>query len=161
MGGTYGLGANTFFPTQSWGDDATTNGGSNNPTFNPPAGFDATALIVTFNGPANPIFQSFGTGMSRMSSNPFGSGWNTTFLAANEVEFTAPDGQFLRPGDQYDFFFTFQNPIDPSTFSFTAEWIGTQVAAVPEPSTWAMMILGFIGVGYMTYRRRKGAALSA
>jgi hypothetical protein len=26
--------------------------------------------------------------------------------------------------------------------------------AVPEPSTWAMMILGFAGVGFMTYRRR-------
>ena len=31
---------------------------------------------------------------------------------------------------------------------------------VPEPSTWAMMILGFAGVGYMTYRRRKVAALA-
>jgi hypothetical protein len=28
-------------------------------------------------------------------------------------------------------------------------------AAVPEPSTWAMMILGFAGVGYMTYRRKR------
>jgi hypothetical protein len=27
--------------------------------------------------------------------------------------------------------------------------------AVPEPSTWAMMILGFAGVGFMAYRRRK------
>jgi hypothetical protein len=27
-------------------------------------------------------------------------------------------------------------------------------AAVPEPSTWAMMILGFMGVGFMAYRRR-------
>ena len=36
-----------------------------------------------------------------------------------------------------------------------------QIAAVPEPSTWAMMILGFAGVGYMTYRRRKPAALAA
>jgi len=35
------------------------------------------------------------------------------------------------------------------------------VTAVPEPSTWAMMILGFAGVGYMTYRRRKVAALAA
>jgi hypothetical protein len=26
--------------------------------------------------------------------------------------------------------------------------------AVPEPSTWAMMILGFLGVGFMAYRRR-------
>jgi hypothetical protein len=34
------------------------------------------------------------------------------------------------------------------------------VGAVPEPSTWAMMILGFSGVGYMMYRR-KTAALAA
>jgi hypothetical protein len=34
------------------------------------------------------------------------------------------------------------------------------LAAVPEPSTWALMILGFAGVGYMTYRRRKVAALA-
>jgi hypothetical protein len=26
--------------------------------------------------------------------------------------------------------------------------------AVPEPSTWAMMILGFCGLGYLAYRRR-------
>ena len=33
-------------------------------------------------------------------------------------------------------------------------------AAVPEPSTWAMMILGFAGVGFMAYRRKQnGAAL--
>src|SRR5262249_46497201 len=25
---------------------------------------------------------------------------------------------------------------------------------VPEASTWAMMLLGFLGVGFMTYRRR-------
>ena len=28
------------------------------------------------------------------------------------------------------------------------------VSAVPEPSTWAMMILGFMGVGFMAYRRK-------
>ena len=27
---------------------------------------------------------------------------------------------------------------------------------VPEPSTWAMMILGFFGVGFVAYRRRSG-----
>jgi len=36
------------------------------------------------------------------------------------------------------------------------------VGAVPEPSTWAMMILGFAGVGYMAYRRREqSTALTA
>jgi hypothetical protein len=34
-------------------------------------------------------------------------------------------------------------------------------AAVPEPSTWAMMILGFCGVGFMAYRRKQnGSALT-
>ena len=33
--------------------------------------------------------------------------------------------------------------------------------AVPEPSTWAMMILGFAGVGLMAYRRKSKPVLSA
>jgi hypothetical protein len=37
----------------------------------------------------------------------------------------------------------------------------TIAAAVPEPSTWAMMLLGFFGIGAMTYRRRKSAMLAA
>lgn len=42
--------------------------------------------------------------------------------------------------------------------------IGTfsAVTAVPEPSTWAMMILGFAGVSFVAYRRRnQPAALAA
>jgi hypothetical protein len=31
---------------------------------------------------------------------------------------------------------------------------GSAVGAVPEPATWAMMILGFVGVGFMAYRRK-------
>ena len=34
-------------------------------------------------------------------------------------------------------------------------------SAVPEPSTWAMMILGFAGVGFMAYRRKSKPALMA
>jgi hypothetical protein len=34
----------------------------------------------------------------------------------------------------------------------------TVAGAVPEPSTWAMMILGFLGVGFLAYRNR-GKAL--
>jgi hypothetical protein len=30
----------------------------------------------------------------------------------------------------------------------------SQVGAVPETSTWAMMILGFLGMGFMAYRRK-------
>ena len=35
------------------------------------------------------------------------------------------------------------------------------IAAVPEPSTWAMMTLGFAGVGFMAYRRKSKPALMA
>jgi hypothetical protein len=54
-----------------------------------------------------------------------------------------------------------------STYDFymftDANWAGiaAAISAVPEPSTWAMMILGFAGVGFMAYRRRnKSPALS-
>ena len=36
------------------------------------------------------------------------------------------------------------------------------VTAVPEPATWAMMILGFAGIGFIAYRRKsKPAAMAA
>ncbi len=63
--------------------------------------------------------------------------------------------------------------VDELTFRFISGDPGTDfnsafdsvdirtVDAVPEPSTWAMMILGFAGVGFMTYRRRYKMALNA
>jgi hypothetical protein len=38
--------------------------------------------------------------------------------------------------------------------SSTTLTIDTIASAVPEPSTWAMMILGFAGVGFMAYRKK-------
>jgi hypothetical protein len=35
------------------------------------------------------------------------------------------------------------------------------VTAVPEPSTWAMMILGFAGIGFTAHRRKSKPALLA
>jgi len=36
----------------------------------------------------------------------------------------------------------------------TGDFNISHVSPVPEPATWAMMILGFMGVGFMAYRRR-------
>jgi len=48
-------------------------------------------------------------------------------------------------------FFTVQNRTQEfGTFSAVLD----VAHAVPEPSTWAMMILGFCGIGAITYRRR-------
>ena len=48
--------------------------------------------------------------------------------------------------------------IDSSNNAYTYQ---ANVSAVPEPSTWAMMILGFAGVGFMAYRRKSKPALMA
>jgi PEP-CTERM motif len=49
-----------------------------------------------------------------------------------------------------------QTVIVPETFTLNAT-----VGSVPEPSTWAMMILGFAGIGFMAYRRKSKPALMA
>ena len=45
---------------------------------------------------------------------------------------------------------------EPGSASATTGDVGALAltTAIPEPSTWAMMILGFAGVGFMAYRRR-------
>lgn len=35
----------------------------------------------------------------------------------------------------------------------------TVAAAVPETATWAMMVVGFLGVGFLAYRRQAGSPL--
>jgi PEP-CTERM motif len=61
--------------------------------------------------------------------------------------FYAPNGSVGAP--QYQLYMSNRgaNGVD---FVLTAE-IAT---SVPEPSTWAMMLLGFAGIGFMAYRRR-------
>jgi len=39
--------------------------------------------------------------------------------------------------------------------------VNSPTAAVPEPSTWAMMLLGFCGLGCLAYRRKSKAVLAA
>ena len=60
-------------------------------------------------------------------------------------------------GDSYGFLFsgTLANVFD--VYLNQGSGTGT-VSAVPEPSTWAMMILGFAGVGFMAYRRKSRPA---
>jgi PEP-CTERM motif len=76
--------------------------------------------------------------------------WRVEVFAAAQVFDNYPSS-VLAGADPYIF-------IDPAfvggiQFSLLiSEGIGNgPVSAVPEPSTWAMMILGFVGIGFMAY----------
>jgi choice-of-anchor C domain-containing protein len=43
---------------------------------------------------------------------------------------------------------------DAYPFAFGPALDNVSVTPIPEPSTWAMMILGFLGVGFLAYRRK-------
>ena len=45
--------------------------------------------------------------------------------------------------------------LDDASITFGPTTLTDEVAAVPEPSTWAMMMLGFAGVGLLSYRRSR------
>ena len=47
-----------------------------------------------------------------------------------------------------------QNSFEFDNLSYGGAEHHFSVGSVPEPSTWAMMVLGFVGVGFMTYRRK-------
>ena len=52
--------------------------------------------------------------------------------------------------------------INPTGFDWSEGVVGTSsVAAVPEPATWAMMLLGFAGLGFMAHRRKSKPSLIA
>jgi hypothetical protein len=63
-------------------------------------------------------------------------------------------GALIAPGGAWHLY-------NPATTSFAVSLNGEQIAAVPEPSTWAMMILGFACIGLMAYRWKLNPALTA
>jgi hypothetical protein len=64
---------------------------------------------------------------------------------------------------------TYPNDGTVSVTDFTRIWntgglsavTFAEVSSVPEPSTWAMMILGFCGLGFLAHRRRNQLTLAA
>lgn len=84
------------------------------------------------------VFGMFNDGDSYTLREVLQSGWTQTEPSLGYYTFMA------NSGDPY---------ISVGDFGVTT--------AVPEPSTWAMMILGFAGLGFMAYRRKDELALNA
>ena len=80
--------------------------------------------------------------------------YNPIFVTANGSVASAEAALLggLSAGDAY---------LNIHTTAFPNGEIRGFLHAVPEPSTWAMMILGFAGIGFMAYRRsRKSSAMA-
>jgi len=103
-------------------------------------------------------------GVSSLASISFGTNLiadlniNGTALGFTQLSGNGPD---LFTGSPADPVFTL------GSFKLANPFLGqndvltiSAVAAVPEASTWAMMILGFAGVGFVAYRRKRALAMA-
>jgi hypothetical protein len=97
---------------------------------------------ATFNETPSPMTGGYDE-WTRMTVN--GVEWTPVFLDSdNEVDFYAPAGVHVTPGEDYfvNVIFNEKN-LSGANIGFSAVWAN----AVPEASTWAMMIVGIAGVG--------------
>jgi hypothetical protein len=136
------------------------------------SGNSSAQLIVTLGNPINiggnvggfnPTTSSIVT-TGAISQNLYGGGPQTIDQTyTGTFSFEGPSAyaaifMYLDAGGQYQY----SNFGDTAQFSFDAlptgvsysSMSGEFLSAVPEPSTWAMMLLGFAGIGFMAYRRK-------
>jgi hypothetical protein len=77
---------------------------------------------------------------------------NTIYQVSLQVEATNGGSAYIDPTFTID-------PAYASNYSLT--FSAGIASGVPEQSTWAMMILGFAGIGFMAYRRKSKPAMMA
>jgi hypothetical protein len=166
-GGNFGV----SFGSDSLAIISTTAGGTGNFT-NAPSG-STIAFFLSGPGDVMNVAAGFTTGFSFYYADQVGftgsvdvySGLNGTgtLLASLSLPSTPnPYNVFVPTG------VSFIGTAESVIFGGSANFIGfdnitlgsnTPVQAVPEPSTWAMMVLGFASFGLLAYRRKQNVAL--
>ena len=90
--------------------------------------------------PADPYNVSNCVGFCDPDSGPYSSGFRTEAALGQTGELAPNSG------------------LEPWIMLSEVQFL---TAAVPEPSTWIMMVLGFAGLGFVTYRKRQAVILAA
>jgi hypothetical protein len=116
--------------------------------------FAAGSYTLTFSLGGITYDPSAGYGSSRVTTIALGD-WSTSISLNWDSGLTSQTFSFSTTGG--NLVFQDSNP----TFNNNVGNILDNVVltAVPEPSTWAMMILGFFGLGFVAYRRKSSSAL--
>ena len=139
-------------------------------TTTPSSGSNPNAILGQFNLLGGGLF---GNGSATLLTST-DAAWRAQTVTAGSSWSTPSGAAALQAGDSSNgganiWTGAYGGPI--AGISTNAQWIwgsgentgqaffSTTISAVPEPSTWAMMILGFSGLGFLAYRRRN--ALSA
>jgi len=116
--------------------------------------FAVTGITGTFNGQTitGPTLATFGNFFPDAPTFVDGSGirFNTTGITNISLFFDSNQNSYR------------VNAIGAGRSSLVTANAGpvAVVAAVPEPATWAMMLIGFGGIGYSMRRRRKSTAIA-
>ena len=109
-------------------------------------------LVVTFNQAIN-NFQVQILNASSGNYELFDNAGHTAFFSLATIGGSIQTVGFAATGTQVSIAYLSSPPSDWD-FAIDNVTFNQPLTAVPEPSTWALMILGFAGVGFMAYRRR-------
>jgi PEP-CTERM motif len=117
------------------------------------------SLILTSS--TQPIFGFDRDGIDTFCSPSCSNASDTTGYGGPLAHFTGISSDFMSgtvvfganglAGGGASTFFSLEDPVT----------IDTIVVGTPEPSTWAMMLLGFIGLGFMGYRKSRRTLIRA
>jgi hypothetical protein len=128
-----------------------------------PYGGATASLPFTFTSSGHGFLFVFDTGVQNGSTGPssYTNNLSTTFTPFYATTFYVPVLSYV-----YTTIGTNTSYLTDATSTFTYQETVTydytpSVASVPEPSTWAMMLLGFASVGFMVCRRKSKPALIA
>jgi hypothetical protein len=164
--GTANIGGPFLVDNQGPASSNTSHGGSLSS-----GGSSGTLLngICQLDTPNNPTITEGAKATYQIILNTNGPNWTLQFnvngvpikfneFAADGTTLIAPDVTTLTYGANTPSI----NGIGLSAANYTGDTTvlsetltNTSVAAVPEPSTWAMMVAGFAGLGFLSYRRTR------
>ncbi|WP_170153452.1 PEP-CTERM sorting domain-containing protein [Roseiarcus fermentans] len=120
---------------------------------------NATGFEITFTGNAASSIIATGNYAPYFWDATSNIVWDVSVSGA-QVTWSAPAGASLASGDKYYTYVDFSDDTaGGSNSGFSAAFTGA--AAAPEPATWAMMALGFAGLGFAGFRARRAAAVPA
>ncbi|WP_294542044.1 PEP-CTERM sorting domain-containing protein [uncultured Rhodoblastus sp.] len=131
-----------------------------------------TAVSITYadpglglaSGPLTSSWQWGGTGFQETNGQITDANFDFNFNDA------AGNGFQLRLNDQVEiaganwlFWNGGSQPVTGvgNTLGFSGAQYQSMSSGVPEPSTWALMMIGFVGLGFASYRRNKMASVAA